>query len=102
MDEGEFLRQLLRLLETEVIGLEAQPKLEVMRAVLTSAEQHGSLPACQIVPFITGRRPVDEAAYPGLGSSDNTAMILPAAADNHAYLLYHLSGLEPYPGNLAP
>ena len=99
MDEAEFLRQLFRLLETDVFNLSVRQKRDLLQAVVAEAEQMGQLPTCQIVPFITGRRPVDEAAYPGLGTSDNTALILPAAATNKAYILYQLSGLEQYPAD---
>ena len=52
---------------------------------------------CRVVPFIRGRRPTDEAAYPGLGSSDQAAMLLEGTepgGTNRAYVLYTLpSGL---------
>ena len=53
---------------------------------------------CRVVPFVRGRRPTDEAAHPGLGSSDQVAMLLADAEPgrtNRAYVLYDLpSGLE--------
>src|SRR6266487_3772232 len=50
--------------------------------------------SCRVVPFVRGRRPTDEAACPGLGSSDQVAMLLAAdnelRAANRAYVLYNL------------
>jgi CRP-like cAMP-binding protein len=47
---------------------------------------------CTFVPFIPGRRPEDEAAHPGLGSSEDVGVILPGGDDDPAQLLYTLSG----------
>ena len=44
-----------------------------------------------IVPFHPGRRPADEAAHPGLGSSERVAVMLPDQSDP-AYLLYTATG----------
>jgi CRP-like cAMP-binding protein len=49
--------------------------------------------SCRVVPFVRGRRPTDEAASPGLGSSDQVAMLLGNAeprGTNRAYVLYTL------------
>ena len=48
-------------------------------ALLAAAAERlrlGRAAACEIVPFVPGRRPVDEAAHPWLGSSDQAALIL--------------------------
>jgi CRP-like cAMP-binding protein len=46
-----------------------------------------------IVPFVRGRRPTDEAAHPGLGSSDRAALVLGRRpAENRAYVLFSLPG----------
>jgi CRP-like cAMP-binding protein len=43
----------------------------------------------EIVPFVRGRRPTDEARHPGLGSSDHAALVLgDGARHNRAYVLY--------------
>ena len=45
----------------------------------------------RIVEFVRGRRPTDEAGHPGLGSSDQVALLLgdaAAGAGNRAYILY--------------
>ncbi|MBK9050875.1 MAG: cyclic nucleotide-binding domain-containing protein [Chloroflexi bacterium] len=101
MREAEFLRQIFSLLDTNVVGLQAEQKHALLQAIWAEVEPAGHLPTCPVVPFITGRRPVDEAAYPGLGSSDNTALILSAAAPgtNKSYILYQIVGLEQYSEN---
>ena len=49
---------------------------------------------CRILPFVPGRRPSDEALHPGLGSSEDVAVLLPGERDDPAWLLYELSGAE--------
>ena len=99
MREAEFLNQLYALLEAPVAGLDAHQKLQLIREIcdetLRNGDQGKSL-TCRIVPFITGRRPTDEAAHSGLGSSDNASMILPStpADENCTYILYTLGGLD--------
>lgn len=44
--------------------------------------------AVRVVPFVRGRRPTDEAAHPGLGSSDQAAILLGDGSPNRAYVLY--------------
>ncbi len=99
MREAEFLNQLYMLLDAPVVGLDTQHKLQLIRDICDETQRvndQGRPLTCHIVPFITGRRPTDEAAYPGLGSSDNTSMILPngQAGENCAYILYTLGGLD--------
>ena len=100
MREAEFFYQLARLLEADVAGLDRDQKIDLIRALCGEAQYFGTaqLPACQIVPFVRGRRPIDEIAHPGLGSSDNTGMILgkAEAENNQTYLLYHITGLGQY------
>jgi hypothetical protein len=100
MREADFFYQLARLLGVDVAGLDRDQKIDLIRALCDEAQQPGveRLPACQIVPFVRGRRPGDEIAHPGLGSSDNTSLILEKvdAENNRTYLLYHVTGLEPY------
>jgi hypothetical protein len=101
MREAEFLNQLYTLLDAPVVGLDTQQKLQLIRDICDEtqrASDQGKSLTCRIVPFITGRRPTDEAAHPGLGSSDNSSMILPAglADENWTYILYTLGGLDAY------
>lgn len=49
---------------------------------------------CRIVPFLPGRRPTDEDARPGFGSSDSAAMRTDADLDNRAVLLLEIAGLS--------
>jgi CRP-like cAMP-binding protein len=51
-------------------------------------------PAIRVVPFVPGRRPADEAAYPGLGSSEEVAVILEGDVEDPACVLYTLAGAE--------
>src|SRR5918994_5208865 len=44
----------------------------------------------QIVPFVPGRRPAAEAAHPGLGSSEEVAVILAGDEEDPACVLYTL------------
>ena len=47
----------------------------------------------EIVPFVRGRRPTDEARHPGLGSSDHAALVLgDESGRNHAYVLFTAGG----------
>ncbi len=44
------------------------------------------------MPFFPGRRPSDEAAHPGLGSSERVAVLLPGGEPDPAHVLYTASG----------
>jgi len=91
------LNQLHLLLQTEVTGLDPEQKIEVIRQLCQVYQAHGDsepLPTLCIVPFMTGRRPTDEAAHPGLGSSDHASLILDLPQEaNRTYMLYALNGL---------
>jgi CRP-like cAMP-binding protein len=97
--ESEFIRQLRTLLAGRVSGLDEQRKLEIVRRLSEeySVGPDASLPPeCYWVPFVTGRRPVDEASYPGLGSSDHVALLFDDERKerNRCYLLYRVSNLQ--------
>jgi len=79
--------------------LPAQDLAAMLKAIATSLEDTGRPPVCRIVPFIPGRRPTDEIAHPGLGSSDS-AMVLLEDPDrpNTAMVLFDVDGL---PANAA-
>ena len=103
MREAEFLNQLYLLLDSEVAGLTGSDPVRLARDVAEETlrmRERGRPVTCRVVPFMTGRRPTDEAAHPGLGSSDNTSMIVPPGptARNRTYVLYAVGGLE----NAAP
>lgn len=100
MRESDFLAQLYLLLDTDVLGLNQHQKYELIQTLCADARRRGpeQRPGCRIVPFVTGRRPIDEAAHPGLGSSDSTSMILDQAdaEANTCYILYRITGLDQY------
>jgi CRP-like cAMP-binding protein len=101
MREAEFLAQLHLLLDTTVVGLNQNQKLGLIRTLCDEAQRRSpeQRPTCRVVPFVTGRRPIDEAAHPGLGSSDSTSLILDQGdpETNTTYILYHIAGLDQYP-----
>src|SRR4051812_46065424 len=58
----------------------------VLRRASGGPEAEGGL---RIVPFVPGWRPTDEATHPGLGSSDQAALILGRPpSENAAYVLF--------------
>ena len=87
-----FLGRLQDLLATDAAGLDAAGKAEVLRAAAEALERTGQPVQCRIVPFMPGRRPEDEAAHPGLGSSEDVALILPDGEHDVAHLLYDVVG----------
>jgi CRP-like cAMP-binding protein len=92
ISEAVFLSRLQDLLAVEVAGLDAERKAGVLRRAADVLERDGRPLECRMVPFVPGRRPSDEAAHPGLGSSEAIAAILPDGKDDPAWLLYALSG----------
>lgn len=92
MREIEFIEQLQGLLDSEVSSLDTDAKAELVIAAVDRLRS-GEPPArCQIVRFTPGRRPIDEAAHPGLGSSDQAALILDQGGSNNtAYVLFDLA-----------
>jgi len=66
----------------------------MLKAMASALEDTGRPAVCRIVPFIPGRRPTDEIAHPGLGSSD-AAMVVLEDADrpNTAMVLFDIDGL---------
>ena len=81
--EVSFLERLQDLLEA---GVDAR----TLRAAADALDGTGEPLALRIVPFVPGRRPADEAAHPGLGSSEEVAVILPGDAEDPACVLYTL------------
>src|SRR6476620_6308663 len=93
--ESDFIQQLRTLAGTPVHGLDERKKADIMQRLSAQLMSSGGAasPAVEWVPFVTGRRPVDDASFPGLGSSDNAALIVDSCpvADNQTYLLYRLT-----------
>jgi CRP-like cAMP-binding protein len=60
-----------------------------LRAVADALEETGAPIRCKIIPFFPGRRPTDEIAHPGLGSSDGVMVRLGSdERGNVASILY--------------
>ena len=83
MREAEFLRRLHALLDADVKGLTDDQKAAIVGGVAGEwahwLRRQLTGRTLRIIPFITGRRPTDEARHPGLGSSDHASMILKEA-----------------------
>jgi hypothetical protein len=97
--ESDFINVLRDLLSRRVRGLDGARKREIIQQLIADPgldADAATVPECRWVPFMTGRRPTDEASYPGLGSSDHVAMILDgsAAEGNTAYLLFRAENLS--------
>jgi CRP-like cAMP-binding protein len=92
--ETEFLGQLRRLLGSRVRGISDEEKRAIVQRLAVELGDEATAtrpPACHLVPFVAGRRPRDEAAHPGLGSSANAGMILPDSNDgNVIHVLYRV------------
>ena len=64
---------------------------EILERVDGELLREGAATGIQIVPFVRGRRPTDDARHPGLGSSDHAALVLGGEdVTNRAYVLYTL------------
>lgn len=100
MREADFLSQLLHLINSEVLEMSLEQKSDLIQTLCEEAQQtpEQKLPTCRIEPFLTGRRPIDDATSPGLGSSDNTSMICNFSdpETNKTYILFELTGLESF------
>lgn len=64
---------------------------QILDRIGDELRREGGPAGIQIVPFVRGRRPTDEARHAGLGSSDHAALVLGGdAVDNRAYMLFTL------------
>ena len=64
---------------------------QILDRVSADLSPDGAATAIQVVPFVRGRRPTDDARHPGLGSSDHAALVLgDEDATNRAYVLFTL------------
>ena len=95
LSEADFLSRLGELLAAPVDGIDAARRAAIFERAAARIRDGGA-PGCRVVPYAPGCRPTDEAGHPGLGSSDQVAMLLAGSpwADMHnrAYLLYELPG----------
>jgi hypothetical protein len=85
-------RRLQDLLAADVLSLDVSGKADVVRCAADALERAGQSLECRIVPFVPGRRPAAEATHPGLGSSEEVALILPDEEQDRAFVLYDLHG----------
>jgi CRP-like cAMP-binding protein len=92
VSETAFLGRLQELLALEVAGMDPDRKAEVLRAAAGALDSGGEPLQCRIVPFVPGRRPHAEALHPGLGSSEEVAVLMPGAHEDPVWLLYALKG----------
>ncbi len=92
MDVHRFTRELQHLLRVEIADLATGARAEIIRRQLALLEDERDLLAHRLtfVPFVPGRRPVDEILAPGLGSSEPIGLLHGPAPD-HLTLLYHLT-----------
>ncbi len=71
-DEAAFVGRLSALLDASAIT--AAQQSAILRSTADTIDQLGHPPSLRVVPFTPGRRPTDELAHPGLGSSDCAAI----------------------------
>jgi len=94
--EADFIARLQDLVDSPVSGLDADSKARILVAAGERVRQGEAGLECRVVPFVPGRRPVDEALHPGLGSSDLAALVLGDDAlregENVAYVLFDVRG----------
>lgn len=90
-----LLERLQDVLEAGVGEAGALGLASTLRAAAAAIESSGEALACRIVPFVPGRRPAHEAAHPGLGSSEEVAVILADGREDPAYVLYTLPAWQP-------
>src|SRR5918999_5755860 len=62
----------------------------LLRAATAAVEDTGAAIECRVVPFVPGHRPELEAAHPGLGSSEEVAVILAGDQSAPACVLFTL------------
>jgi CRP-like cAMP-binding protein len=75
----DFEQQLGDLLRAQVIGLDAEGKVALLRRQGEAYRANHAIGefTAAIEPFVPGRRPDDEIAHPGLGSSEEVALFNP-------------------------
>lgn len=93
VDTHRFTRELHNLLRTEIDGLSTAEKAALVRRHVELFERDRALVDLRldVVPFVPGRRPVDELHSPGLGSSEPVGL-LNAADSDRMLILYRLIG----------
>jgi CRP-like cAMP-binding protein len=91
----DFERRLAELLRAPVAGWSSADKAAAVARHLDGLRANGTAMRfeARFEPFVPGRRPDDEAAYPGLGSSEHVGLYNPARApSDHLKLLLRCAG----------
>ncbi|AKT36960.1 cyclic nucleotide-binding domain-containing protein [Chondromyces crocatus] len=109
MTPKEFQKQLKALLLSPVDGMDWEDKLARVRQYLRTIEARANpqeesaelLPAVEIIPFEAGKRPLDEALYPGHGCSERSGLLSTAPdavlqGEDEVWILFRLRDLYAY------
>jgi len=83
LNPHEFKKKFKRLLLSPVTGMSWEDKLAFVRLYMRDLESRKNpegestdvAPSLEIIPFERGRRPIDEGLGPGLGASEQTALV---------------------------
>jgi CRP-like cAMP-binding protein len=104
----QFQKELKKLLLTRVAGMDWEDKLARVRQYIRELEKRQSPeeesaelnPSVEIIPFEPGKRPLDEALYPGHGCSERVGYLStaeePREAQDEVWILYRLHDLYAY------
>lgn len=94
MDRSEFLSTLRYLLFSSVEGWTEEEKREVLERFVSSLREGKAAltPSLRGIPFVRGRRPIDEIHYPGYGSSEHVGLLVggKASGGNSLFLLFQV------------
>jgi CRP-like cAMP-binding protein len=83
---------LARFQEVLADGAQDAGIADVLRAAAAALDRTAQPLACRIVPSVPGDRPAHEGAHPGLGSSEEVAVIVGGDHDDPACVLFALPG----------
>ncbi|WNG37998.1 cyclic nucleotide-binding domain-containing protein [Archangium violaceum] len=97
MDQPRFIRELQNLLSADVEELDQAEKFRLVRERVDLFERSRSLLDLRlsIVPFVRGRRPIDEIRSPGLGSSEAIGLLGGPKKEEITFLYRLQRGPEP-------
>jgi hypothetical protein len=97
VDRAHFVGDLQCLLCTDVSGLDDAAKIALAREQLALFETDRSMLELRLtfVPFIPGRRALDEVKHPGLGSSEAVGLFAEGAPDQIVFLYRLTRGGRP-------
>lgn len=77
MQQRAFEQRLAELLRADVLGVSFEDKLALVETHASALRANRRLEGFRATfqPFVPGRRPQDEASYPGLGSSEQVGLL---------------------------